>query len=94
MAGVHSRDYPHGLVVLEPYALNRLMIEEALINVWRAHAGRTGKVACCRLTFDMSGDRKQAKLAGGRPLDGGVRFLVPKRAGIHAGASNDWTNSP
>jgi hypothetical protein len=25
------------------------------------------------LTFDMSGDRKQAKLAGGRPLDGGVR---------------------
>jgi hypothetical protein len=27
----------------------------------------------CRLTFDMSGGRKQAKLAGGRPLDGRVR---------------------
>ena len=27
------------------------------------------------LTFDMSGDRKPAKLAGGRPLDGGVRRL-------------------
>ena len=26
----------------------------------------------CRLTFDMSGGRRQAKLAGGRPLDGGV----------------------
>src|SRR5664279_923338 len=25
------------------------------------------------LTFDMSGDRRQAKLAVGRPLDGGVR---------------------
>ena len=25
------------------------------------------------LTFDMSGDRKPAQPAGGRPLDGGVR---------------------
>ena len=25
------------------------------------------------LTFDMSGDRRQAQPAGGRPLDGGVR---------------------
>jgi len=29
------------------------------------------------LTFDMSGGRKQAKLAGGRPLDGGVRHQGP-----------------
>ena len=28
------------------------------------------------LTFDMSGDRRQAKPAGGRPLDGGVRHHV------------------
>ena len=27
----------------------------------------------CDLTFDMSGGRKQAQPAGGRPLDGGVR---------------------
>ena len=27
----------------------------------------------CRLTFDMSGDQEAAKLALGRPLDGGVR---------------------
>ena len=33
----------------------------------------TALVACC-LTFDMSGDRKPAQPAGGRPLDGGVRF--------------------
>ena len=34
------------------------------------------KIGCrCswRLTFEMSGGRGQAKLAGGRPLDGGVR---------------------
>ena len=28
------------------------------------------------LTFDMSGDRKPAQPAGGRPLDGGVRCHV------------------
>jgi hypothetical protein len=33
-----------------------------------------------RLTFDMSGGRKQAEPAGGRPLDGGVRRLVE---GLH-----------
>ena len=27
----------------------------------------------CNLTFDMSGGWRQAKLAGSRPLDGGVR---------------------
>jgi hypothetical protein len=27
------------------------------------------------LTFDMSGGRKQAQPAGGRPLDGGVRHV-------------------
>ena len=32
-----------------------------------------------RLTFDMRGGRKQAKLACGRPLDGRVRPLWPKR---------------
>jgi hypothetical protein len=32
---------------------------------------RTGTQKC-GLTCDMSGGRKQAKLAGGRPLDGGV----------------------
>jgi hypothetical protein len=34
------------------------------------------KIAARGLTFDMSGSRKQAKLAGGRPLDGGVKPLV------------------
>src|SRR5450631_3569418 len=29
-----------------------------------------------RLTFDMSGGRKQAQPAGGRPLDGGVRRRI------------------
>jgi len=33
------------------------------------------------LTFDMSGGRRQAKLAGGRPLDGRVR---PHRATLAA----------
>ena len=31
------------------------------------------KVFSWDLTVDMSGDRKQAQPAGGRPLDGGVR---------------------
>jgi hypothetical protein len=34
------------------------------------------------LTFDMSGDRRQAKLAGGRPLDGGVRCLAVDGEGL------------
>src|SRR5215470_7260201 len=33
-----------------------------------------------RLTFDMSGAWRQAKLAGRRPLDGGVRRLHPALA--------------
>jgi hypothetical protein len=32
----------------------------------------TGGSSCC-LTFDMGGGHGQAKLAGGRPLDGGLR---------------------
>ena len=32
------------------------------------------------LTFDMSGGRKQAKLAGRRPLDGRVRHLPARRS--------------
>ena len=32
-----------------------------------------------RLTFDMSGGAKGAKRPLGRPLDGGVRCLVPER---------------
>ena len=31
------------------------------------------------LTFDMSGGWRQAKLAGGRPLDEGVRALVEEK---------------
>jgi hypothetical protein len=33
----------------------------------------------CGITFDMSGDRRHAKHAVGRPLDGGVRSRRPKR---------------
>jgi hypothetical protein len=47
---------------------------------WRAAQAeeatiRASSIGHCQwaLTFDMSGGRKQAKLAGGRPLDGGVR---------------------
>ena len=40
------------------------------------------------LTFDMSGGAKGAKRPLGRPLDGGVRFLVPERAETHWHASN------
>ena len=38
---------------------------------------QTKSAAHWALTFDMSGSRKQAKLAGGCPLDGGVRRHVP-----------------
>ncbi len=36
------------------------------------------------LTFDMSGGRMQAKLAGGRPLDGGVSRLLQSENSGHA----------
>ena len=36
----------------------------------------TANNALLALTFDMSGDRKPAQPAGGRPLDGGVRRHV------------------
>jgi hypothetical protein len=36
-----------------------------------------------RLTFDMSGGWKQAKLAGRRPLDGGVGRHSPGRLHTH-----------
>jgi len=39
--------------------------------------GRQDWLCLRRLTFDMRGGRKQAKLACGRPLDGRVRALLP-----------------
>src|SRR6185312_6065798 len=48
----------------------KLIIRELYVNdVVR----QDGEVCACGLTFDMSGDRRQAQPAGGRPLDGGVR---------------------
>ena len=41
-------------------------------------AARSLTPPCGYLTFDMSGGRQPAKLADGRPLDGGVRRHVPK----------------
>lgn len=46
--------------------------------IWSPTAGEPQKLDWCGLTFDMSGDRRQAKPAGGRPLDGGVRRHLPQ----------------
>gem|GEM_PF-6928792 len=49
---------------------------------------RKGRV--CGLTFDMSGSRKPAKLAGGCPLDGGVR----RRRRGDAASDSAWPHGP
>src|SRR5205085_7661638 len=56
--------------------------EQSVVTAWtRPQAAGRGlslrvPKADARLTFDMSGGRKQAQPAGGRPLDGRVRRHV------------------
>jgi len=64
----------------------RLRVNRVECSNRETDQGRADEIEC-QLTFDMSGGAKAAKQALGRPLDGGVRFLLHecKRAqGMHS----------
>ena len=81
-----------GLGFLAPWCDASPGAAEACDALWSSARSRNGirergDMVRWGLTFDMSGGRRQAKLAGARPLDGGVRCHF-SRSGVRRRRGN------